>query len=384
MDLTAFTPNSLGRVCKTLEGYHAYFPEPVPRTVTYSNQTVQRLTDATAALHRLAGVSRLLPTPELLMGPYIRLEAVLSSKIEGTQTNVGDLLEAELSEAPVEGDAREVLNYARAMQIALTRLSELPLSLRLIRETHATLMDGVRGASQTPGEFRTTQNWIGLPGSTLSTATFVPPPPSELSVLLADLERFLHERELPTLIALALAHYQFETIHPFVDGNGRIGRLLVPLVLCERQILDRPLLYLSAFFERRRAQYYSLLFSTSATGDVTPWIDFFLEGVATQARDAEERTVRLVDLQQELREELLADRCSVTVVRLAEQLLDSPYLDSRSVQRTLGVTAPTANKAIGALVRRGILVEMTGQRRNRRYLSHRVFEAAYGDDLSSS
>jgi Fic family protein len=381
VDLDAFTSPRLGRVRKTVDGYHAFHPAPVPREVDYDATTVNKLTEATAAVHRLAGVSRLLPSPDILMGPYVRLEAVLSSKIEGTQTSVGELLLFEADhhpDVPPDGDLREVLNYTQALDHALKALDRLPLSLRLIRETHAILMSGVRGEGMTPGEFRRSQNWIGPPGSTLNTAKFVPPPVDAMNDALTDLERFLHEDQLPNLVALALAHYQFETIHPFLDGNGRVGRLLVPLALCQRGVLDRPMLYLSAYFERHRSQYYHLLFETSAGGDPIPWINFFLDGVAHQSRDAEERTVRLVDLQRDIREELLSARVTNTTVRLAESLLDRPYVTAKRVCQQFEVTAPTAQKAIEALVDQGILTEVTGRKRNRIYLSPRIMDAVYG------
>lgn len=382
MDLSLFTSGRLGSVRRTLEGYYAYYPEPVPRQLNYEAETVKRLTTATAALHRLAGASRLLPSPDLLMGPYIRLEAVLSSKIEGTQTRVDELLlyEANGGEDSV-GDVLEVFNYMRALRAALNRLGELPLSLRLIREAHAILMEGVRGESQTPGEFRRSQNWIGPPGSTLMNARYVPPPPDVMNDALADLERFLHEYELPTLVSLALAHYQFEAIHPFLDGNGRIGRLLVPLVLCERGDLPHPMLYLSAFFESRRQDYYDLLFSTSATGDLGPWLNFFLEGVETQAKDAEDRTVRLVDLQSSLRDRLMKDRYSVNTLKLAEQLLDRPYITAMQAESSLDVTRPTAQQAIDNLVEVGVLREVTGRRRGRVYCAPEVLKIVYDHDV---
>ena len=382
MDLDAFSSDRLGTARRTVDGYHAFFPAPVPRELDYHATTVNKLTDATAALHRLAGVSRLLPSPEILMGPYVRLEAVLSSRIEGTQTSVAQLLRFEADDpddARPEGDLLEVVNYTRALDHALNALDRLPLSLRLLRETHAILMSGVRGEAMTPGEFRRSQNWIGPPGSTLQTARFVPPPVDAMNDALADLERFLHEDNLPDLVALALAHYQFEAIHPFLDGNGRIGRLLVPLALCQRGVLERPMLYLSAYFERHRSRYYHLLFETSATGDTIPWINFFLDGVAQQSRDAEERTVTLVDLQRDIREELLAANVTNTALRLAESLFDRPYVTTKRVTRQFEVTAPTAQKAIDSLVDQGILTEVTGKKRNRVYLSPGIMDAVYGN-----
>jgi Fic family protein len=381
MDRTAFTSSSRTVVRKTLEGYDAFFPEPLPRTLEYAESTVIALDRAVAAVHRLAGASRLIPNPEILLGPYVRLEAVLSSRIEGTQATVNDLLRYEAAERrdPSQGDVEEVLNYRRALDHGIARLAQLPLSLRLIREMHGILLEDVRGQHQTPGEFRRSPNWIGPPGCTLSTATFVPPPPDEVGPLLSDLEQFLHDDHLPALIALAMAHYQFEAIHPFLDGNGRIGRLLVPLVLAQRGILQWPLLYLSIYFEQHRSRYYDLLLHVSQAGDFTPWFDFFLEGVARQAGDAEERAVRLVDLQKELRETLLESRAPLNALRLAELLLAQPYVTASWVERTLGVTNPTAQKAIRTLEGQGILIEVTGQPRYRLYYAPRLFDAVYGD-----
>jgi Fic family protein len=377
--MPATGPWQPGATRKTLSGYEAFSPNPLPTTLEYPEPTVNTLAAATAAVHRLAGASRLLPSPEILMGPYVRLEAVLSSKIEGTQTTVDDLLVFEAQEdTEAAGDVREVLNYMRALDHVVTRLNDLPLSNRLLREAHAILLDGVRGEHGTPGEFRTTQNWIGSPGSTIATAAFVPPPPDAVGDAMADLERFLHNRDLPNLIAVALAHYQFETIHPFVDGNGRIGRLLIPLMLIERGILDHPVLYLSAYFERHRSRYYELLNQTRHTGDLFPWVDFFLDGVITNARDAEDRTVRLVDLQHGIRHQLLEARATATALRLAERLLDRPYVTAPLVARLLDVTFPTAQKAIDDLQERGVLEEITGQRRNRVYAAPTVIEIAYG------
>ncbi len=377
--MPATSPWQPGTIRKTLSGYQAFYPNPLPTSLEYPEATVNSLAAATAAVHRLAGASRLLPSPEILMGPYVRLEAVLSSKIEGTLTTVDDLLVFEAQEdTKATGDVREVLNYMRALDHAVTRLADLPLSSRLLREAHAILLDGVRGEHGTPGEFRTTQNWIGAPGSTIATAAFVPPPPEAVGDAMADFEKFLHNHDLPNLIAVALAHYQFETIHPFVDGNGRIGRLLIPLMLIERRILEHPVLYASAYFERHRTRYYELLNQARHTGEIFGWIDFFLEGIITNARDAEDRTVRLVDLQHKIRHQLLEARSTPTALRLAERLLDRPYVTVSLVARLLGVTFPTAQKAIDDLQSLGVLEEITGQRRNRVYAAPTVIEIAYG------
>lgn len=373
-----------GSLRSTLEGYEAFYPSPLPLSLDYPEDIVPVLTDATAAVHRLAGASRLLPTPEILIGPYVRIEAILSSRIEGTQATVRELLEFEGAGDDVEprGDLQEVVNYVNALNHAISRLPQLPLSSRLIREAHAILMAGVRGEYATPGEFRTSQNWIGPPGATLAQASFVPPPYEELSDAMKHLETFLQDRSLPNLVAIGLAHYQFETIHPFLDGNGRIGRLLIILMMIERGILDEPALYLSAFFEQRRDEYYELLDMTRRTSDVFPWLRFFLIGVTTMAKEAEERAVRLTDLQRQLRTQLLEGGGTQTAVRLAERLLDLPYVTASRIAGELGVSFPTAQRAVDDLVAAGILEEITGQRRNRVYLSRRVMDIVYGDVVS--
>jgi Fic family protein len=376
----AFTSRERGVVRKTLDGYRAFHPEPLPRRLDLPQSLVTLLDEATGAVHRLGGVGRLLPNPHLLIGPHLRLEAVLSSRIEGTKTDVGQLLLFEVGErqSPDEAaDAREVQNYVRAMEHGLAQVrGGFPMSIRLLREVHEQLLEGVRGQHRRPGELRTSPVWIG--GNTLDDAVFVPPPPDEMPTAFADLERFLHEHDLPLLVQLALAHYQFEVIHPFLDGNGRIGRLLIPLMLVVRGVLAEPLLYLSAYFEQHRGQYYDHLLVTSQQGDLEPWIRFFLTGVRRQAHDAEERTVRLVELQHQLRTELLAEGRPNSVIRLAEQLFSGPIVTAARVRSLLGVTAPTAHAAIDALVERGDLQEITGRERNRIYQAPRIFDAVYG------
>ena len=377
-----FPANERGQVRRVPSGnYWAFFPSPLPRRIEYTDEIVRILDEATGALHRLSGVGRLLPNPHLLIAPYVRLEAVLSSRIEGTQSDVADLLRFEAGDEESVGelhdDVREVRNYVTALDHGILRLSEgFPLSLRLLREAHERLMSGVRGGYATPGEFRRSQNWIG--GTSPSDAAFVPPPVDAMTEALDDLERFLHEQSMPLLVQLALAHYQFEAIHPFLDGNGRLGRLLIPLVLAERGVLPQPLLYLSVYFERHRNHYYDLLMSTSRTGELGPWLLFFLTGVASQANDALERTVRLVELQTALRNQLLDEKATTTVVRTAELLFSTPYISATWLSDTLGVSYPTAQSAINTLVGRGDLTESTGRRRNRFYFAARIFEAVYG------
>jgi Fic family protein len=376
----AFQSRTRGVVRRTLDGYHAFHPTSLPRTVELPPPLLRLLDESTGAVYRLGGLGRLLPNPHLLIGPHLRIEAVLSSRIEGTKTDLPQLLRHEagqLADVDDPTDAEEVTNYIRAMEHGLSRLAgDFPLSVRLLREMHAILLSGVRGHHRLPGELRSTPNWIG--GTNLTNAVFVPPPPDEMHTALTDWERFLHDRELPLLVQLALAHYQFEVIHPFLDGNGRIGRLLIPLMLVEQSALSQPLLYLSAFFERHRSAYYDHLLRVSQTGDLLPWIEFFLTGIRHQARDAEDRTVRLVDLQHSLRAELLAERRSSSVIRLAEQLFSTPIVNAARVESLLSVTRPTAHAAIEALVDRGDLVEVPGRSRARLYEAPQIFAAVYG------
>ncbi len=376
----AFPSHERGTVRRTFEGFWAFHPKPLPRDYRIPQSLTALLDEATGLVNRLGGLGRLLPNPHLLIGPHLRIEAVLSSRIEGTRTEITQLLRVEAGEAPEPGDAateaHEVRNYIRALEHGIRRLDSLPVSVRLLREMHERLLTGVRGRHRSPGELR--KSTVGIGGTSPENAVFVPPPPQEVPDALGDLEQFLHERHLPLLVQLALAHYQFEAIHPFLDGNGRIGRLLIPLMLLERRVLTQPLLYLSAFFEQRRSQYYDHLLTTSQLGDVTEWIRFFLEGVCVQSRDAEERTVRLVELQQQIRETLLAEGRSLSVLRLGELLFASPLVSAPMVASRLGVTPPTAYAAISALQERGDLREITGRQRRRIYEAPQIFKAVYG------
>lgn len=376
----AFTSQERGVVRKDPTGFWAFHPAPLPRRLDLPQETVTLLDEATGAVHRLGGVGRLIPNPHLLIVPHLRLEAVLSSRIEGTKTDVGQLLLFEAGQTPPPDEAddtREVQNYVIAMEHGLDRVRNgFPISVRLLREMHELLLTGVRGQHRRPGELRSSPVWIG--GATLDDAVFVPPPPEEMVVALSDLERFLHERDLPLLVQLALAHYQFEAIHPFLDGNGRIGRLLIPLMLVLRDALPQPLLYLSAYFEQHRSEYYDHLLITSQQGSLVPWLTFFLRGVRDQARDAEERTVRLVELQHQLRNELLDEGRPNSVIRLAEHLFSTPVTTAARAETALGVTRPTAQGAITTLVERGDLIEVTGRQRHRIYQAPRIFDAVYG------
>ncbi|MCB2102011.1 MAG: Fic family protein [Rhodobacterales bacterium] len=328
------------------------------------------LSKADRALGRLDGSIQVLPNPDLFVLMYVRKEAVLSSQIEGTQASFNDLLEAEADIQRPErpNDVQEVLNYVKAMNYAIGRLDDLPVSVRLIREIHGKLMAGVRGSQLQPGELRRTQNWIGTPGATINTATFVPPPPSELLKVLGDFETFLHDQTpMPPLIKIGLAHAQFETIHPFLDGNGRVGRLLITFMLCVQDILSMPLLYLSHYFKQHRARYYDLLQATRDTGDWEGWLKFFLDGVAVVSNQATETARNIVTLREDFRRVIAENfgRTGANGAIVLETLFQRPILRVNDVRDLLGVSYPAANKLMSQLAKNGIIEEMTGQVRNR-------------------
>jgi Fic family protein len=308
----------------------------LPPALEIDWELANTLSEADRSLSELSGVARTLPNPHVLIAPFVRREAVLSSRIEGTQAGFSDLIffEAAPSAKPPIEDVKEVANYVSALEHGLARLKDLPVSLRLIREMHERLMHGVRGASMTPGEFRRSQNSIGPPGCTLADAAFVPPPVAEMTQALSDFEKYLHEPPvLPPLVRLALIHYQFEAIHPFVDGNGRIGRLLITLLLCVEGLLPQPLLYLSAFFERHRQEYYRLLMAVSQSGSWTPWIAYFLRGIADQSSDAVKRANLLLSLRQRYREKMQSARSSALLLQMVDDLFSTPALDVSSASK---------------------------------------------------
>jgi len=356
-----------GRLLKVGQGdsaYWAFVPHPLPPALTLDAKLVHALSEADRALGELAGLGRAMPNPHLLIGPFMRREAVLSSRIEGTRADIADLYAYEagqpalpgLKPSPPESDVREVLNYVRALEYGLERVSTLPVSLRLIRELHERLMEGVRGAQATPGEFRRSQNWIGQPGCTLNTATFIPPPVNEMHEALDAFEKYLYSKnDCPPLVRLAFIHYLFEAIHPFLDGNGRIGRLLISLLMINWNLLPLPLLYLSAYFERHRNDYYDLLLAVSERGAWKEWVGFFLNGVAYQARDAITRAKQLQDLQVKWREQLMRARASALLIRLADSLFASPFITIPQAQKILDVTYPSAQRNVERLVKAGIL-----------------------------
>ncbi|GEM34024.1 cell filamentation protein Fic [Nocardia neocaledoniensis NBRC 108232] len=341
--------------------YRAFSPPPLPPSVSLSPKLVRRLSSADRAVGELAGLGRGLSNQDLFCRALVRREAVLSSRIEGTVASLSDvaMYEAERPARP-QGDVQEVFNYMSAMDHVLDPDRRLPLSLPLLREAHQILMAGVRGDYATPGEFRRSQNWIGPPGSTIDTAKYVPPPPESLWQSLDAFEHFLHaDGELPPLLAIAAVHYQFEAIHPFIDGNGRIGRLLAVMLLVEWGLLPGPLLDLSSYIEPRRDRYYDGLLRVSTEGDWPGWFDFFLEVVEEQARDSLARAVRLDALRTELRLRVARARSSGLLPVLVDELFRSPIISIAIAMKALEVSHRAATLNIEKLVETGILVEVT-------------------------
>ncbi|MFN2185035.1 MAG: Fic family protein [Anaerolineae bacterium] len=384
MDPRIFGDSPSGRMVRDPTGYWAFVPHPLPPALTWTPTVVAALSQADRALGELAGLGRSLLNPHLLIAPFVRREAVLSSRIEGTQASLSDLYAYEavqktavqLTMFEPPPDVREVYNYVRALEYGLDRLQSLPLSLRLIREIHARLMEGVRGEHGTPGEFRRSQNWIGPPGCSLQDATYVPPPVSEMEEALGALERFLHQpADWPPLARLGLVHYQFEAIHPFLDGNGRIGRLLITLLLCAERLLPEPLLYLSAYFESHRQDYYDLLLAVSREGAWETWLVFFLQGVAAQAQDAVARARRLQDLRERYREQFQAERAAGRLLQVVDLLFARPMVTMPQIAEALNVNYATATRYISHLENAAILREVTGQARNRVYRADEVLAA---------
>ncbi len=355
-------------------GYRAFIPIELPPEPPLQLDGSLRglLSEADAALGRLDGAVLTLPNPDLFVFMYVRKEAVLSSQIEGTESSLQDVLaaEAQLLDPRAPADADEVLNYVAAMKHGLRRLAELPVSVRLIREIHAELLRGARGGNLTPGELRQTQNWIGPAGCTLRDARFIPPPPHEVPNALSSLERFLHTTDdLPILARVGLAHAQFETIHPFLDGNGRIGRLLITLLLTERRRLSQPVLYLSHYFKRHRAEYYDRLQAVRENGDWEGWIAFFLRGVAEVSLEAASTAGAILRMREEMRTRVTDQmgRAAANGHRTLERLFDHPIVAVATVREWLGVTPAAANTIVNRLVHAGVLSELTGYARNRRF-----------------
>jgi len=367
----------VGRAIQATGGYWAFVPAPLPPQLAYDAELVTLISRADAALSELSGVGRILPNPHLLIAPWMAREAVLSSRIEGTRTSISDVLidkvGGERVGAKPPGDLGEVRNYIVALEHGMQRLPKLPLSLRLIREIHAKLMKGVRGDKATPGEFRRSQNWIGAEGSTPTTASYVPPPVTQMHECLNDWEKFLHQRNaMPDLVQCALMHEQFEAIHPFLDGNGRVGRLLITLFLKERGRLSQPLLYLSDYIDKHRGDYYELLQRVRTRGDWDSWLRYFINGVQVTAADAVKRTTHVIEMREDFRKRV-GDK--VRALALVDQLFTNPYVTVAHAMKALDVTYPTALKVIDLLVERKLIQRFGERRWGKLYVCKPVLEA---------
>lgn len=355
-------------------GYEAFLPKPLPPDppIDYDSRLVEALSRADRALGRLDGAAEILPDPDLFVAMYVRKEAVLSSQIENTQASLSDILEyeAKVRSRSYPPDVAEVVNHVGAMNYGLERLQELPLSLRLLREIHSRLLRGVRGGERAPGEFRSAPNWIGPNGTDVGEAVFVPPPVPQMHEALANLESYLRPADdgTPILVKAGVAHCQFETIHPFFDGNGRVGRLLITFLLCERNVLQRPLLYLSQYLTRHKTEYFDHLMAVRLQGDWEGWLRFFLEGVREVAVAATEKARRIIALRQKHRDLIAASAPkNQTALRLLDELFHAPVLNTRNVADRLDVSQPTAHSAVRLLERLAVLHEVTGQKRYRVY-----------------
>lgn len=368
-----------GQVILTQKGYYAFVPAPIPPKINWTLPLVSALSEAERELSRLATLADALPFPRLLIQAFIRREAVLSSRIEGTRATLAELYtyeSAQLSFLESHDDVREVHNYVAALDYGLERLKRFPMSLRFIREIHAKLMQDVRGGNLTPGEYRRTQNWIGAAGSTLATATYVPPPVDEMSLALSDLEKFIHtSTDIPTLARAAMIHYQFEAIHPFLDGNGRVGRLLMALLFVEWQILPQPLLNLSVYFERYRQEYYDHLLEVSQQGDWEAWLRFFLRGVRAQSQDSAARMERLKTIRARYQPIVDADKNSNRMGAVLDFLFGRPIFNAKQLAEGVDMPFKTARQYIEKLVQAGIVREVTGYARNQVYRADEVFTA---------
>lgn len=356
-----------------IKGYKTFVPNDLPPKLLWDNALVNSLSRANFLLGQLAREGDGLPNPHLLIHPFITREAVLSSRIEGTQATLGEILAADAGAHVKQNpdDMQEVQNYITALDYGLKRLNELPFSLRLIKEIHSHLMQGVRGSHATPGEFRRSQNWIGAPGCTLSSAKFVPPPPDYLMGCLGAWEKFLHDRSLPPIIHAALCHYQFEAIHPFLDGNGRVGRLLIMLLLVEQRALPAPLLYLSAFFEATRDEYYKQLYSISARGSWREWLLYFLDGVAVQSEDVLSRAERINALLSQWKM-TLASSGSQVPLEIVDHCARNPYFTINKIAEDLQVAYSTAQRAVQRLEAFGIVQKTSEAKRDKVYCATKI------------
>ena len=383
MKTTDFDTNAPGKVIKTKEGYYAFIPDSLPPQLEWSTKLLSKLASAERSIARLEEVGKAFPVPYIVVRPFVRKEAVLSSQIEGTRTTFQELLTYEAQQLSLFGDAedrQEVQNYVHALDYGLERLDSLPISVRLIREIHGILMKGVRGEGMTPGDVRKSQNWIGRPGATLEEARYVTPPVNEMHVCLSELEKFIHqESDLPALIKVGLIHYQFEAIHPFLDGNGRIGRLLITFLLVVWKLLSQPLLYLSLFIEKNRTEYYDRLLAVTQKGKWEDWLLFFLDGVHEQAKDAVDRIQALQTLRLEYQELFSKDRSRKNLAKMVDYFISTPISSIKQAQESTNLGSfVTMQGYIQKLVALSIVQEVTGKARGRIYRADKIISILEG------
>ena len=362
-------------------GYKAFIPNPLPPSppIQYDEKLQSLLSKADRALARLDGITTVLPNPDLFIAMYVKKEALLSSQIEGTQASLEGVLEFEADLMPKENvnEIKEVINYIKALNYGMNRLKELPMSLRLIKEIHRILLEETRGAHRNPGEFRKSQNWIGPPGASLNEAIFVPPPPEAVLSTMGGLETFFHSKKdnIPPLIKIALIHSQFETIHPFLDGNGRIGRLLITFYLFWQGILSKPLLYLSFFLKKNRSEYYDLLMKVRLKGAWEDWIKFFLKGISETSGEAANTAREVIQLKEETITKLYNNSIlSVYGVKLIDLLFESPLISVKEVYGKLNISKETANELVKKFEKVGIIKEITGKERYKKYSFKKYIE----------
>ena len=362
--------NRTGKMMRNIRGYSAFVPNKLPPNppIQIDAEMQNLLSLADRKLGKLDGITQVLPNPELFIGMYVKKEAVLSAQIEGTQASLADVLNSPSSSKQIDtssNDVLEVVNYVKAMYWGLSKLQSLPLSLRLIRNIHAVLLDGVRGTNKSPGEFRKSQNWIGAPGCTIETATFIPPAVEDMEEALADLENFIHNADnIPALIKIAIIHAQFETIHPFLDGNGRMGRLLITFWLCEQEILTSPLLYLSYYFKLNKLEYYDRLTAVRTKGDWENWIKFFLRGVAIVSDESTDSAKKIIALQNKYSDMLLKkEQSNAYYIPLLNYLFENPFITKKDISEKLNISIPTAGILVETFCELGILSDLTPEKK---------------------
>jgi Fic family protein len=375
MDIELFKKSNAGKLVKTADGYWAFVPYPLPPEMVWGDELANLLSQASHSLGNLVGLGETLPNPHLLIYPFIRREAVLSSRIEGTQSSLSDLLLFEAANVEKQEDVKEVENYVLALEHGIGRLKKKSINLQLIKELHKILMEGVWQSKHGPGEFRREQNWIGPPGCDKLSATYIPPPVYEMHKSLDAFEKFLQDKQaIPHLVKVALVHYQFEAIHPFLDGNGRVGRLLIILYLHQQNLLPKPLLYISAFFEKYRREYYEQLLNVSQNASWLSWIKYFLRAIITQSEDAMKRARKLVNLQAAYRKEIHEKQLSPSTGRVVDLIFQRPVININSAANALKLTFPAVSKAMKQLEDIGFLGETTGQKRNMVFIAQEILK----------